>query len=222
MAKTLKKRKHIPLSHFISDAHMLLNNSLSPAILPLMVARGYTQADIEARLAEVEHLQSLHFAMSTQHGSRMSAKEAYKAARAIVNDAYTEQVQIARIAFKDDVGAQVALELAGRRSQRRGAYVLQGMAFCNNLLATDDWKAAMAARGVAEADIQALLQGFENLRMMVHALEGKGGEALASTQARNAVYYTLRPWISDYRKVARIALRKHPQMCEQLGLKQKS
>lgn len=222
MAKTHKKRKHIPFSHFISNAHLLLTNSLSPAILPHMEAHGYTQAEIEERLAELDNLQALHFSKDARLGNRMGAKDAFKAAKAAVNEAYTVQVQIARIAFRQDVSAQVALELAGKRAQGRAAYMLQGITFCNNLLANDGWKAAMAARGVSEADVQELLQGFENLQSLANQLAGKTGDALQSTQDRNAAYRQLKPWVSDYRKVARIALRKDPQMCEQLGIKVKS
>jgi hypothetical protein len=222
MAKTPKMKHYISLASFISDADILLANSLSPDILPLMVERGYTQADIEAKLAELKGLLSLNFSKSARKGDSLGARDSYKAARAALQSSYTEQLQLARIAFKDDVGAQVALELAGRRAQGRAAFAAQGMTFCNNLLDNAGWMAAMAKKGVTEADVRQLLADFKQLSTMAEGLAGKMGESLQSTQDRNAVYYSLRSWLGDYKKVARIALRKHPQLCEQLGLVQKS
>jgi hypothetical protein len=221
MPEKKKRWKHIPLASFISDADVLLANSLVPQILPLIVQRGYTQADIETKLAELQNLQSLHFSQSASRGESIGAKGDYKAAKEALQSAYVEQVALARIAFKDDVGAQVALELGGRRAQGRAEFVAQGMTFCNNLLENAGWLAAMAKKGVTEADVQQLLADFKALSTLAEGVVVKAGESLQSTQDRNAVYYSLRTWLGDYKKVARIALRKHPQMCEQLGLKQK-
>lgn len=222
MSKPPKKRSSRSFANFFSDADILLGNSLSPNILPLMVARGYTQADIEAKLAELQHFQSLHFSTAARKGESMGARDAYMVAKATLRSTYAEQLQLARIAFKNDVGARVALDLAGKRAQGRAAFASQGMIYCENLLDNAGWLTAMAQKGVTEADVQQLLADFKNLFALAEARAGKVGQSLQSTQDRNAVYYSLRTWLGDYKKVARIALRQHPQMVEQLGLKEKS
>jgi hypothetical protein len=217
-----KKSKYVPLHSFIGDAHLLLANSLVPDILPHMVARGYTQPEIEARLAEVEAFRKQTSAKGIHEGERMAASQAMHQAKAALHPIYMEQLGIARIALKADHSAQVALELLPRRKRDYPGYIAQGSLFCNNLLANDEWLSAMAAMGVSTADVTSVRDGFEALRQLVQTLSLKEGEVMQYTQDRNAAYKALKEWVADFRKVARIALRPYPQACEQLGIKQKS
>ena len=210
------------MQRFVSDAHLLLANALHPDILPLMAARGYGQPMIEARLAEVEALGNLLSSKGWHIGNRMAASATLKEARAALHLPYMEQVGLARIALKADLSAMVGLGLQERRALSYAGYISQGLLFCNNLLGNDAWLAAIAAMGVHAADVTALRAGFEQLSSLTEALGQKAGEAVQSTAQRHTAYLALKPWIADFRKVARIALRPYPQMCERLGIRQKS
>ena len=126
---------------------------------------------------------------------------------------------MARIAFKENLSAAVALDLKPRRALSHSGYISQGKIFCQNALGNDDWKATLAAKGVSGNDLAATLAGFQNLQTLSDKLAQKTGAAQQATQDRNAAWQELKLWISDFRAVAKIALRETPQACEQLGIK---
>jgi hypothetical protein len=222
MASKAKTSKHTPLYRFISDNHLLLANSLLPDVLPHIVAIGFTQADIEEKLAKITDLRTLNESKQVHKGYRAAASVDIKNAKAALHKEFMVQLAIARIALAHDTAARVGLALDEKRKRAYGDYVTQGELFCNGLLANADWMAALAARGVTESELQATKAGFKNLRTMAEGLGSKTGAAISATQQRNELYEALKPWLRDYRQMAKIALRKEPQMCEVLGIKQRS
>ena len=63
-------------------------------------------------------------------------------------------------------------------------------------------------------------KGYTNLANLAAAKAKEGGEAQQATQQRDVLYDQLQEWFSDFKEVAIIALRKNPQMREQLGWKE--
>ena len=80
----------------------------------------------------------------------------------------------------------------------------------------------MAIYGYTKAIILQRLNEIENIYHLMDQKISASGEAQHSTQVRNRKLRELDRWVSEYKKVARLAFRDSPQYLEKLGIVAKS
>lgn len=206
---------------YLSAAKTALTNAALPAIAPKLVAIGYTEAEITAKLQEIATLEALNEAQKKEYGEQYEATATYTKAEETLHTTYINHLTIARVVFKNDVAAQVALALNGERKKSKSGYQAQALQFYKGILQNATYKATVATRGITEAILTSQKTGFEGLSDLEASQKKETGEAQAATKKRDAALDAFEEWMSDFKKLAIVALSDSPQLREQLGWKEK-
>lgn len=210
------------IDSFIAKKKVMLTNSLLPAVWSKLQNRGYTQAVIQQKIAELDALSALNQAQRKEYGEQYQSTADYNAAEAEPHEDYEDHLGYARIVFRNNVAAKTGLGLKGSRHRSQSGYAAQALLFYNNLLGNAGWKAAMNAKGISDAELQAQQDAYLKLAEMEANKQKETGEAQGATATRDAFYDALLPWTQDFRATAKIALRRYPQLSEQIGIKDPS
>jgi len=209
---------YLTINAFLGKTDVALTNAGSAIIAPLLKARGYDPSVIEEKKVAASALRTLNEAQQKEYGEQYEATSAYGKAYTMVHEAYMDHLKLARIAFKNDPGAKTALGLRGDRPRSQSGYVGQGLLFYNNALGKQAFLDGLATKGITRTELEDGRVAFENLQSLTAAQQKETGEAQASTKKRDAAYDELSDWMSDFYGTAKVALRKHPQLMEQLGI----
>ncbi|RYD53282.1 MAG: hypothetical protein EOP52_03840 [Sphingobacteriales bacterium] len=213
-----KTTRYQTLSEFLERTETALTNAQLPDIAPLLAYRGIDPMMVQMRLQEAAHLRTLDAVQKKEAGDQLQATRNYEAALEAVHQDYVDDLRLARIAFKNDPSAQKALELNGTRKQSKGGYAGQGWAFYDNALRDPGYQALLAQKGIKMPDLQLRQQAFENLKELSAVQQQETGESQMATAARDAAYDALADWMSDFYEIAKVALRRTPQLMEKLGI----
>lgn len=196
---------------------MLTNALANPQIIAALVDVGYKPEDLDEHLTEVEEVRLLNEAKAVEYGQYRGAHEDYNAAQAAAHKNYTKHLKLARIKFRQDVNALVALDLVGRRGRSQGDYILQALNFYNNGLKAP-YQAGLATKGLTAAKLQAGATAYAHLQALLAATKKEGGEAQGATAARNRRLDPLEDWMEEFEGSARVALEGEGQLMEQMGM----
>ena len=179
-----------------------------------MSAYGLTQKRIQEGSALLQTARQLH---TTQTGHydvarRLSAQLVED--REVALDTFRGHVAIAKSAFRKEPLVLKELKI-NRVSSARWAWMQQALDFYEKAPAYMDtlvqFGATPEAFGQNKAAVEALLT-LRDRRMQ------KKGEAEDSTQQKKEAVKALRAWYGEFRKLARIAFRKNPQVLETFGM----
>lgn len=214
------KNYYVTIDQFVTQAQVALTNGQLADIAPLLEKRGYPKTLLAAKATEVDNLATLNEKQKKEYGESEEATDDYTKAVKLLHPEYIDHLALGRIVFKNNVAAQTGLGLQGSRKRDEAGYCRQALLFYNGVLGSTDYKAAMKTKGVDEPELQEMQAGFNDLEKLAAAKAKEGGEAQQATKQRNVLYDQLEEWFSDFKKVAIIALRKNPQMREQLGWKE--
>jgi len=205
---------------FIAESKTALINAALPDIAPKLAAIGYTATELTAKLQELETLETLNEAQKKEYGEQYDATATYTAAEEALHTTYINNLTIARVVFKNDVAAQVALALNGERKKSKSGYQAQALQFYKGILQNTAYKSAVAVRGITEAILTNQKTGFEGLSDLAADQKKETGEAQAATKKRDAALDIFEDWMSDFKAMAIVALSDTPQLREQLGWKE--
>lgn len=205
---------------YLSASKTALTNAALPDIAPKLAAIGYTAAEITAKLQEIATLEALNEAQKKEYGEQYEATATYTATENALHTTYINNLTIARVVFKNNVAAQVALALNGERKKSKSGYQAQALQFYNGILLNANYKTILAVRGITEAIVTSQKTGFEGLSDLAADQKKETGEAQAATKKRDNAYDIFEDWMSDFKKMAIVALSDTPQLREQLGWKE--
>ncbi len=211
---------YVTVDQFITQGKVALTNAQLDDIAPLLEKRGYPKDMLVAKALEVANLASLNEKQKAEYGEAEEATDDYTKAVKLLHPEYIDHLQLARVAFKYNVAAQVGLGLRGSRKKDEAGYCAQALGFYNGVLGSVDYLLEMEKKGVEETELQELKAGYTNLEKLAAAKAKEGGEAQQATKQRNILYDELKEWFSDFKEVSIIALRKTPQLREKLGWKE--
>ncbi len=162
-----------------------------------------------------ENVRLLQSAKKDHYGAKATVTDTLAANLTEAQRMYHEQVTLARLAFKDDRGMQMKLEITGPRKKSKNGWFAQAMTFYGKV---DEMAPAMAGYGVT-------LETLQQTRAMVEALATARqqqlqhkGEAQNATEQRDIALRAMDRWMSDFRAAARVALKDNPQWLEMLGM----
>jgi len=116
----------------------------------------------------------------------------------------------------DRVGA------SGRRQKAVAAYFIEAEWFYHALANDESLLKMMSVYGYTKQTILQRQKEIENIYRLMEQKVRASGEAQHSTQLRNRKLRELDRWVSEYKKVARLAFRDSPQYLEKLGIVVKS
>lgn len=211
---------YVDIDNLIGQWRVALTNAADTDIAPELNKRGYTAAIIAAKTTELDNIVTLVNNQKKEYGDQYQATENYNQAEATIHEDYIDHLTLARVAFKKDVAAKTALGLRGDRNQSETGYCSQAVQMYKGVLDNATYVAAMNAKGVTTAELQAQKAAFENLYSLSSKKYKETGEAQAATKARDKAIDDFSEWFADFREVAKVALRKFPQLREKMGWKE--
>ena len=211
---------YVDLAGYTTQCEVALSNAADAEIAPLLAARGYAAVTIAAKQTELANVKKLIANQIKEYGEQYAATKDYDDAVILIHPNYIDHIDLARIAFKNDTAAKTALGLKGDRKQSESGYRAQASLFYNGLLDNNDYKAAMAIKGVTDAELVKAEKAYDALGKKIADKLKETGEAQAATKARDKAIDDFADWFSDFKEVAKIALRQKPQLREKLGWKE--
>ena len=203
----------------LTSARLIISNALEPPVMSERLAPfGYDLTRIregEALLNTAEQLIARH---NKEYGDQYAATEALKEQYATARESYIEHVRLARIAKKKHSTLEGSLQLKGERKNTISGWLAQASVFYVNALTVPEIKEALSFYGIDEA---ALKLGNAQVEAVAAALaEQKSliSVAQATTQEKNKAMAALDNWVSDFKSIARIALKDDAQLLEAFGI----
>jgi hypothetical protein len=192
---------------------VLAEATLQAALTPF----GYDAAVMTAARGLYEQAEGQTAAQQAEYGDQYAATQAVEAAITAAYTAYMRSLQLARVAFKNNLKGQTALGLNGRRKESLSGWLGQAETLYQGLAADPSLLAEMAKFGYDLAKVQAEAGLVAAVRAANVGQEREKGEAQAATKARDALLAVLDEWLADFKAVAQVALADSPQQLEMLG-----
>lgn len=204
---------------YLFMVNQLFTNSISDDEIRNAVGEfGYS----EKKLAEGKRLYEDLDAIASEHNRKIGEKSTLHIAKQnkqkAVNRLYMKYLKIARIAFVDNVEAKNALLLDGVRERTYKKWYFQVHVFCSNLLENKEFLPFMESYGVSVTHIQDLKKQLNELSELTDKSMKLTGMVRMLTQKKQKQTLEVQNWVSDYIKIARIALEDAPQNLQKIGI----
>ena len=211
----MKNNSHELISKLFAEAQRYITNaSEQPEIQKKLNQTGFTPKRFLEGATLLDECKALHAQKSEKYGEKQELASQIKAHEQLARQTFEDHVAIVRFVFRKEP-ATVAKFNVERTARKVDAWVLQAGYFYSRVaehqevLSQHGLTSAEAAQAVAMVEAVATTR---NQRMM------RKGEAEEATRARNQSIKALKLWMKDFRAMARIALRDHPQLLESLGM----
>ncbi|MEO1256097.1 MAG: hypothetical protein AAFY41_14600, partial [Bacteroidota bacterium] len=95
---------------------------------------GYNVARIEEGVALLENADTLNEKQKKEYGEQFQATDELKTGKAELKAMYMRHLKIARVALKNDRGAEESMQMTGRRKESLFGFLKQVNAFYTNAL----------------------------------------------------------------------------------------
>jgi hypothetical protein len=207
------------ISSQLNTARLAINNTLAnPQIKMLVAVRGYN-AEVMAEgqslyQGAVQAVDAQAAAAGTQRLATSQVHQAERQARAC----YQGLVQTVRAVFPAGSPQRKALDVKGATPGDTVAFVGVATTLFNNALGIKEIGVVLAKYGY---DVATLHKERNVLMAYQQSLETQTqakSAALEATQAQAKALAELQRWVAQYLKIARIALRGHPNLLQALGI----
>lgn len=215
----MPKKYQGTIEEFMLEAHVILENSVKDSeILNAVSEYGYTAQKLAAGKKIYDKTLELVGSTSHDHGVKKGATKSVTQIRKKAHDVYMKTLQIARIAFKNDVIAQNVLELKGRREANLAKWLSQANTFYEAFAKYEEFISKMSEFGYSLEKLNTEHLLIKEVAAAFSTQKYETGDAQDSTIERDKQLNVLGEWIGDFKKIARIALAKRPQLLEKLGI----
>lgn len=204
-------------------AQVAIDNSLSNEEIQSRVAQfGYTLERLGEGKALYDAALQQYQEYQREHGEQLGATAHLYDIWDRADDVYIQNVRVARVAFRGNMGAFQTLDLNGRRKESLAGWLAQARQFYTNALADADIMAGLGRFGRTPEILQAGLQLINDVEAANADQEKERGEAQQKRVERDLALDEMEDWMSDYFEIARIALADKPQLLEMMGLLERS
>lgn len=219
LTKAIHFTKQTKNDYLLSLASLFGVSSSDEAIRNAVSVYGYdarrlTQGNDLYR--DLNALENEHIQVGGEKTLLVSRKQLMQKA---VSKEYMKFLKIARIAFAENEYATDLLMLEGIRERIFNKWFSQVMVFVNNLLNHPELMSAMGEYGVKNIHIEKLKAEVENLSDLIQQCNKIANKHKQLTQKKQKQTIKVQAWVSDYIKIARIALEDQPQHLEKMGIK---
>ena len=127
-------------------------------------------------------------------------------------------VKVARVALKDDRGALQTLNLATQRRRVLAGWIAQAQQFYANAASDPAILGKLAEFGITRAMLEAGAHQVDAVDTCNVVQQQRKGTAQDATRARDEAIAAMDARISDFIKIARVALKRSAQFLEKLGV----
>lgn len=179
-----------------------------------MSAYGLTQKRIQEGSTLLQTARQLHTTQTDHYDIARRISSQLEADRKTALDAFKGHVTIARSAFRKDPLALKELKV-NKLFHNRWAWTQQALDFYEKAPA---YMSTLVQFGATQEAFEQNKAAVEALQVLKDRRMQKKGEAEDSTQQKKEAMKALREWYGEFRKLARIAFRKNPQVLETFGM----
>nr|WP_309686267.1 hypothetical protein [Armatimonas sp.] len=213
-------RRKIIVAKQIERARLMIDGTLSnPDIQDAVAPYGYPATRMQEGKALLDTVQARRSAAESRRTVKKTKTGTVQSATNAAFQAMTPLVGIARAVLQGNPIALGALGLdLGPLPRSRAGLLDRGRRFLNALatdLALADQLAGFGLIAAKRTALQATLTALEQAQS---EQAGAKGAAEDATPAVQEALEALNAWVMQYRKLARIALKAHPQLLEKLGM----
>jgi len=207
----------LPFENFVNKVDEVLGQSLSDQnLVSTLSSFGYGLNEMEKGRMLLEDLKMTD---QEQEASRQRRVELNKERNQLQKDIqrrYMRWIKLGRVVFDEDKMARQTLGLDGPREKHFDEWYRQVYMFCRNLLAEKNWMQAMNGFGVKRNDVENVLSDLEKLEELNTRFEHAKDISKKMTQKKQDQLMQLQDWLSDYLKIARLALEEKPELLNKL------
>jgi hypothetical protein len=203
----------------IELAEIAISNTLADRELYAVLAPcGYDTARLREGSALCEKARASQQQQKGEYGELRAANKALDTARQQVWASYIRHIEMARVAFKDDLAVRDKLGLPAARKDRQASWLEQARQFYSYALSDPAILGPLSRLGITEEVLE------ESQRQLATVLEQNAtrwrrkGAARDATIARDQARAELAAWLRDFVKVARIVCKGQPQLLDKLGI----
>ena len=209
--------KYDSMPEVVVKMKMAFTNAQLPTLLPSIIPVGYTAESLQADYAEVEALEVLMQKQRTETQEQLIESTRFEDSRKAIHQIYVKDRGLCRILFKNDVQAQVELDLRGNVSQAYGNWLKEVKGFYTRINNSERLKAEVAKISMKPADLEAQLNAIVALEAIKNNQKKETAEAQAATEARDLKFDEIYAKYATLVKYSKILL-GNDQAIEALGI----
>ncbi len=201
----------------LKDADTALTNALKqPKIKELLAKKGYGETELTEGRTIYDAAKAAYDFNKQENDETSTASLDFKNKRNALTDIYKEEREIAEIAFNDDEAILIKLGIVGRIPQRYPNLILKAEKFYNQL-GNAKVLPRLARFEITQNTITQRKQQLQELIAARKLYEQEYAESQQATRDKNDAFDDLKKWMHDFKTIAKIALKKHPELLEALG-----
>ena len=209
----------LPFDVFMTKVAALIGDSLSnPDIVTAVSRFGYDKRRIRVGERVLKDTEKIVGKQNLAQERKIDKHEERRTLMEGVKKKYMKILQIARIAFDKDNIARKALQMDGARETSLDLWINQVSVFSNHLLNESNWLGVLKNYGINRKELNDLLIDVEKLRSTAMLCEKSKTEAKKLTEQKQYKIKELQDWVSDYLKIAKIALEDNPELYKKLRM----
>lgn len=209
--------KYDSMPEVVVKMKMAFTNAQLPNVLPSIIPVGYTAESLQADYAEVEALEVLMQKQRTETQEQLIESTRFEDSRKAIHQIYVKDRGLCRILFKNDVQAQVELDLRGNVSQAYGNWLKEVKGFYTRINNSERLKTEVAKISMKPADLEAQLNAIVALEAIKNNQKKETAEAQAATEARDLKFDEIYAKYATLVKYSKILL-GNDQAIEALGI----
>jgi hypothetical protein len=200
-------------------AEIAISNALAdPELQAVLVPCGYDTAQLQEGRLLCEKARTSYQHQKGEYGELHAATKALDEARQQVWAGYIRHIEMARVAFRDDLAVRTKLGLAAKRKVKHAGWLEQARQFYSYALSEPAILQPLGKLGVTQEILE------ESQRRLASVLEHNAtrwrhkGAARDATNTRDQAIEKLTVWLRDFLKVARIVCKGQPHLLNKLGI----
>ncbi|MDN5292387.1 MAG: hypothetical protein PWQ06_2626 [Anaerophaga sp.] len=207
----------LKFENFVNKVDKILGQSLSDqTLVSSLSAFGYGLKEMERGRQLLENLRQTDQEQEAARRRRIQLNREKSDLQKSLQKRYMRFIKLGRVVFDNDNMAKKALGLEGPRAKQFDDWYRQVYLFCKNLIAEDKWMKALTGFGVKKADIWDILDDLEKLEELNTRFEHAKELSKEMTKKKRQQLVVLQDWLSDYLKIARLALEEKPHLLGKL------
>ncbi len=187
-------------------------------VKPVLANYGYDEPTVLAGKTLYDTTLGLNQQQEKEFGEKLGATDDQHAARRAAFGEYMELVGLSRIVLKRERNLLSQLDLGGDRESAYDKSYMQMLNFYGAALSSQAIQDKLARVKVTSERLNAGKALVETMQQKHQAQLKETSESERATHDRDQSLAELDDWMSDFRGVARIALKAQPQYLERLGL----
>jgi hypothetical protein len=215
----LANRSSKTIADQVGTTQIIIGNTLNdPEIQDRVAAYGYTQVVMNNGKQLYAAAVAALNAQIAAAGALRDATVGRKVAKATAQIAFQDLSQVARAAFARDKHRLTALGLTGVMPRKSAPFLVAAFTLFDNSLKLPEMQTALAIYGYDPTRLQnerAKITAYENTNQ---AQEAAKGAARQATRDQDVALKVLHDWVSQFVKIAKVALRDKKELLGKLGV----